>query len=316
MFSNDVILQMLSTNCRDYAKLDKMQRIEMQMWVFVLGIVMQQFKWEGLPKEIKAYNLEKILNLYGQAVVFKYGEDFVVASGVNADRLNIYGEPCMVQPIAVNGMSFERVCVNTTIEKDTLVEKNAVLIRNNFTSTPTYFLLKPFIEHLCFIWESKGINAGLSRIKAVIHANKNLASTLKTQIKNVVGSGDMIPVISDKTNILKEIEKLDFNVEYTPDVYWEDFDKTLSTICQLVGITTNVSQGKKERLIVSEVESNDELTTISEDTRLAYRKQACEEIKELFGVEWTCENKQPEIKPTDPNDEVETGEPKEEPDNK
>ena len=104
---------------------------------------------------------------------------------------------------------------------------------------------------------------------------------------------------------MKELEKLDFNVEYQPSVYWEDFDKTISTICQLLGITTNVSQGKKERLIVSEVESNDELTTICEDTRLAYRLQACDEIKELWGVDWTCENKQPDIKPTNPNETFE-----------
>ena len=299
----ELFLQLLNDNHSGSKKLDAMQSIEMQLWVFVMAIALEQFKWEGLPKEIKPYNLEKVLNLYGQAVIFKYGDSYVVTSCTNSNRLNIYAEPCEVVPIAMNGMSFDRVYVNTTIDGEGLKEKNAVLIRNNWTSTPTYFLLKPFIEHLVFIWQSKGINAGLSRLKAVLHSNKALSSTLKTQIKNVIGSQELIPVISDKTNVLKEIEKIDFNVEYTPDVYWEDFDKTLSTICQLLGVTTNVSQGKKERLIVSEVESNDELTTIAEDTRLTYRKQACEEIKELFGLDVSVENKQPDIKPTNPNEQ-------------
>jgi len=294
-------------------KLNDMQSIEMQLWVFVMAIALEQFKWEGLPKEIKPYNLEKVLNLYGQAVIFKYDDSYLVTSCANSNRLNIYNEPCEVKPIAMNGMSFNNVYVNTTISGEGLKEKNAVLIKNNWTSTPTYFLLKPFIEHLVFIWQSKGINAGLSRLKAVIHSNKSLASTLQSQIKNVIGSQELIPVISDKTNVLKEIEKLDFNVEYTPDVYWEDFDKTLSTICQILGVTTNVSQGKKERLIVSEVESNDELTTIAEDTRLTYRKQACDEIKELFGLDVSVENKQPDIKPTNPNEEFDPeGEPTDE----
>ena len=300
----ELFLQLLNGNHSGSKKLDAMQSIELQLWVFVMAIALEQFKWEGLPKEIKPYNLEKVLNLYGQAVIFKYGDSYVVTSCTNSNRLNIYAEPCEVVPIAMNGMSFNRVYVNTTIDGEGLKEKNAVLIKNNWTSTPTYFLLKPFIEHLVFIWQSKGINAGLSRLKAVLHSNKALSSTLKTQIKNVIGSQELIPVISDKTNVLKEIEKIDFNVEYTPDVYWEDFDKTLSTICQLLGVTTNVSQGKKERLIVSEVESNDELTTIAEDTRLTYRKQACEEIKELFGLDVSVDNKQPDIKPTNPNDEV------------
>ena len=110
----------------------------------------------------------------------------------------------------------------------------------------------------------------------------------------------MIPVVSEKTNILKEIEKLDFNVEYVPEKYWEDFDKTFATICQWLGITTNLSQNKKERLIVSEVESNDELTTISEDARLSFRKFGCEQAKELFGLDITCENKVPDVKTKQP----------------
>ena len=111
-----------------------------------------------------------------------------------------------------------------------------------------------------------------------------------------------MPVISEKTNVLNEIEKLDFNIEYEPDKYWEDFDKCFATICQWLGITTNLSQNKKERLIVSEVESNDELTTISEDARLSFRKLGCEQANELFGLNISCENKVPDVKATQPMD--------------
>lgn len=298
----------LAQNGNGFEKLKKMQQIQVQLFIYLFGIINEQFKWEGLPPEIKPYNLEKVLNLYGQGVLFKYGDDYLFCNAVNTNMLNIYGEPCEVQPVAINGMNFDRVRVNTMLGSDGEIQmQNAVLIKNNMTSTPTYAMIKPFVEHLCFIWESKGINAGLSRIKALIHANKNNASSLKQQIGNIVGNSSMIPVVSEKTNVMENIEKLDFNVEYTPDVYWEDFDKTLATICQMLGITTNMSQQKKERLIVSEVESNDELTTISEDARLSYRKLGCEKAKELFGLEITCENKMPEVKATSPFD---NGEPK------
>lgn len=315
MFTNDLIFECLAHSGKGYEKLDKMQKIELQMFVFILGIINEQFKWEGLPPEIKPYNVEKVLNLYGQGVLFKVNntDQYAFCNAVNSAMLNIYGEPCEVQPVAINGMTFPRVNVNTTIgEMGEVKFKDAVLIKNNLTSTPTYFLVKPFIEHLCFIWESKGINAGLSRIKAIIHSNKNLAGTLKQQIKSVIGSATMIPVVSDKVNVMKEIEKLDFNVEYTPDVYWQDFDKTIAFICQMLGITTNMSQDKKERLIVSEVESNDEFTTICEDTRLHFRQMGCDEVKELFGLDITCENKVPDVKATQPMDNEEQEEPTEE----
>ena len=301
---SDLIFQCLLNNGYGYEKLDKMQQIEVQLFIYIFGIINEQFKWEGLPKEIKPYNLEKVLNMYGQGVLFKVNDDnYAFCNAVNTNMLNIYGEPAEVQPVAINGMTFDRVRVNTKLGETGEIEmQNAVLIKNNLTSTPTYAMLKPMVEELAFIWQSKGINAGLSRVKAILHANKNNASVIKQQLKSILGSSTMIPVVSEKTNILNEIEKVDFNVEYEPDKYWEDFDKTFATICQWLGITTNLSQNKKERLIVSEVESNDELTTISEDARLSFRKLGCEQAKELFSLDITCENKVPDVKATQPMD--------------
>ena len=301
---SDLIFQCLLNNGSGYEKLDKMQRIEVQLFIYIFGILNEQFKWEGLPKEIKPYNLEKVLNMYGQGVLFKVNDNnYAFCNAVNTNMLNIYGEPAEVQPVAINGMTFDRVRVNTKLDETGEIEmQNAVLIKNNLTSTPTYAMVKPLVEELAFIWQSKGINAGLSRVKALIHANKNNASAIRQQLKSILGSSSMIPVVSEKTSILKEIEKLDFNVEYEPDKYWQDFDKTCATLCQWVGITTNLSHDKKERLIVSEVESNDELTTISEDARLSFRKLGCKQAKELFGLELSCENKIPNVKATQPMD--------------
>ena len=294
-----MIFNCLINQGKGYEKLDTMQKIEVQLFIYVLGVVNEQFKWEGLPPEIKPYNLEKVLNFYGQGVLFKVkGTDqYAFCNAVNSSLLNIYGEPVEVQPIAMNGMAFDRVQVNTSLGSDGQIKlQDAVLIKNNLTSTPTYALLKPLIEDLTFIWQSKGINAGLSRVKALIHANKNNASAIKQQLKSILGSSTMIPVVSEKSNIMNEIEKLDFNVEYEPDKYWADFDKCFATLWQWVGITTNLSQDKKERLIVSEVESNDELTTICEDTRLTFRKLGCEDANALFGLPMSCENKLPDVK--------------------
>lgn len=307
MVSSDMIFNFLLTyDTNDYNKFNKMQKIQIQLFIYIFGLINEQFKWEGLPEEIKPYNVEKVLNMYGQGVLFKVDGQYAFCNAVNTNMLNIYGEPAEVQPVAINGMNFDRVKVNTTLGEDGEIElQDAVLIKNNLTSTPTYAMLKPFVEELAFIWESKGINAGLSRVKAIIHANKNNASIIKKQLKSIIGSSEMIPVVSEKTNILKELEKLDFNIEYTPDKYWEDFDKTFATICQWLGITTNLSQNKKERLIVSEVESNDELTTISEDARLGFRKLGCEQANKLFGLNISCENKVPDVKATQPMDNKE-----------
>lgn len=297
-------LMMCSGKKDNYNKVDTMNAIEVQLITLFMSIAIHRYKWQGLPEEILPYNLEKIINFYGQAVVFKIESGkYVVASATNQGNLDIYGEPVSVIPIAVNGYNFERVNVSNTIDNTgNVVTPNAVLIKNNLNSVPTFFLLKPIIERLCFIWESLGINECLSRVKAILHANKDIAGVMKSEINKILGSKTSIPIVSEKVNVLKEIEKVDFNVRYEPSEYWQDFDNTFALACQVTGITTNLNNHKKERLLTGEIESNDELTTIVEDTNLEFRKIACEKINKMFGVKWQVDNKIPQAKMTKPDD--------------
>lgn len=286
-------------------KLDGMNMIKTQLIVLFMSLAEHQFEWKGLPEEIPSWCLERVLNFYGQGVFFKHEEynQYLITSFANTSMLNIYGEPTSGNAIAINGYNFGIKNVSSRIGSNgELLEQNAVLIKNNDLSCSSYFMIKPIIDRLIFIWESLGINEGLSRIKAIIHANKNVGSALKGEMKKIIGDGSAVAVINEKNNILDSIEKVDLNVEYKPDAYWQDFDKTFALACQFVGITTNMASQKKERLLTGEIESNDELTTIVEDTRLTFRKLACEEINKLYGLNVSVDNKVSESKMTKPED--------------
>ena len=295
--------------CKDgsgYDKLTEMNKIEFQMFTLFMGIAVHRFAWEGLPKEMPSWCLEKVVNLYGQGVVFKVQDQYLCTTAVNSSLLNIYGEPCQVQPVAINGISFPLKYVKDTMVEnhDSLeyVKQDGVLVKNNLYSIPTYALIKPYIKRLCFIWESAGINAGLSRIVALVHCNKDISGTIRAEINKIMGTKSGIAIVNEKTNVLDKIDKVDMKVEYTPEKYWLDFDNTFNKVCELIGITTDMNKAKKERVVVAQVESNDELTTIVEDTFLEYRKLACEEIKEVFGLNVEVNNKCEEVKSTEPLD--------------
>ena len=302
----DNVYDCLVANGKGYDKLSEMNKIEFQLFMLFLSISVHRYEWKGLPKELPAWCLEKVVNLYGQGVLFKVGNEYVVTSAVTNSLLNVYNEPCQVVPVAMNGMSFPVVTVKKTLVQNNdsfvSVEQDGVLIKNNLYSIPTYALIKPFIKKLCFIWESAGINAGLSRIVALIHCNKDIAPAIRTEMKKLIGSSNGVAIVNEKTNILEQIDKLDFNVAYEPDKYWIDFDNTFNLICELVGLTTDLNKAKKERVVVAQVESNDELTTIIADTYLTYRKQSCEEMNNLFGLNVSVEEKE-DIKVTNPSDD-------------
>lgn len=302
----DLLFDVLANDGAGYNKLGDMNKISFQMLLLFLTIATERYEWKGLPKEIKQWNLEKILNLYGQAVLFKVGDKYVVTQAVNSSLLNVYGEPMQVQPIALNGKSFPRKQVYEDIDevggKLKVVERDGVLIKNNMYSLPTYALIRPMIDRLCFIWESAGINAGLSRVLALIHCNKDISGVVKSEIGKIMGGTRTgLAVVSDKSNILEKIEKLDLKVEYTPQEYWTDFDNTFNLICEVVGITTDMNKAKKERVLTAQVESNDELTSVVAKGYLGFRKLACEDAKDVFGLSISCEEYE-KIKSTKPTD--------------
>lgn len=310
MNENDLVFQCLANDGAGYNKLGDMNKISFQMLLLFLTIATERYEWKGLPKEIKQWNLEKILNLYGQAVLFKVGEKYLVTQAVNSSMLNIYGEPMQVQPVALNGRSFDRVRVYDDIVKDakgklSVAKRDAVLIKNNMFSLPTYALIKPMVDRLCFIWESAGINAGLSRVLALVHCNKDISGVVKSEIGKIMGgTRNGLAIVSDKSNVLEKIEKLDLKIEYVPDKYWQDFDNTFNLICEVVGITTDMNKAKKERVLTAQVESNDELTSVVAKGYLGFRKIACEDANELFGLSLGCEEYK-EIKSTKPLDNKE-----------
>ena len=304
---NDVIFNMLVSNdASGYNKMSEMNKISFQMLLLFLTIATERYEWKGLPKEIKPYQLEKILNLYGQAVLFKVGDKYIATQAVNSSLLNVYGEPTQVQPVALNGKSFPLVRVKDDIEvvggKYVENKRDGVLIKNNMFSLPTYALIKPMVDRLCFIWESAGINAGLSRVLALIHCNKDLSGVVKSEIGKIMGgTRNGIAVISDKANVLDKIEKLDLKIDYTPQEYWQDFDNTFNLICETIGITTDMNKAKKERVLTAQVESNDELTSVVAKGYLGFRKIGCEECKDLFGLSMNVEEYK-QIKSTKPVD--------------
>ena len=306
MGQDDLILQALQNDGAGYNKLGEMNKITFQMMLLFITIATERYEWKGLPKEIKPYQLEKILNLYGQAVLFKVGNNYIVTQAVNSSTLNVYGEPTEVQPVALNGKSFPRVRVYDDViqvgEKYELAKREAVLIKNNMFSLPTYAMIKPMVERLCFIWESAGINAGLSRVLALVHCNKDISGVVKSEIGKIMGGTRTgLAIVSDKSNVLEKIEKLDLKVDYVPSDYWTDFDNTFNLICEVVGLTTDMNKAKKERVLTAQVESNDELTSIVAKGYLGFRKNSCEDAKEVFGLSMSVDEYK-QIKSTKPTD--------------
>ena len=66
---------------------------------------------------------------------------------------------------------------------------------------------------------------------------------------------------------------------------------------EFLGFNTNPADKKKERLIVSEVDSNNEQIDIQAATMLLCREMACEAINKMFGLNVSVKRRVEEMKP-------------------
>ncbi len=268
-------------------KVDLMQEIETQLFIFIQSIIEYRFEYKNLPDEIPTYIIEDNLFNYGSCVFFKDNFFYYALSGANGNTLDVYGNPLKVRPIAKNGMQFdERTNVQYfDFKNNKIIEKDCVIIYNNRYRMSTYSLIYPFVNRLCYLWQSLGINAALTRIKVLIVSNKDQAPTLKALFNKFFDSEKIFAIVNDKSNLRENIvDKLDFNIPNQQKDLWEDFDKTFNLLLMFCGINSNNNIDKKERLLVDELHINDKLTTIIMDSYFEIRVKAIEAINKLFGL--------------------------------
>ena len=262
---------------RTHQEIYTMQEIKAQLLFTIRNVCSKNYVYKNLPKEIDAYILEDILFSRGQLVWFQVGSTNVVLPSANAYDLNIYGKPTKVNPIAYNGTPFKTVCIEDEYNWKTGTlknPKNAVLFMNNNERKSTYEMISPIVDRLIVLWENLGLNAIFQRSKALIECNSNQAKEILEQFYQILGDNKPFAVVKSKDNTLANIMPFEFNIPNDEKQIWEDFDRTFNLLLTFCGINNNSNDIKKERLIVDEVNANNEIIERVYDVGYDFRKKA------------------------------------------
>ena len=77
---------------------------------------------------------------------------------------------------------------------------------------------------------------------------------------------------------------------------WTHYNRLDSHFRTIMGINNNNNQDKKERLIVDEVNANNEATDIQLQLRLMQRQKFCKICNEYFGTNISVKIRKPEVR--------------------
>lgn len=236
------------------------------------NLALNVFKWENLPEEIDYRYLEWILYTRGYCLFF---QDEVTMNYLTLEcdiggDFNVYRIPKYRRAFSVSGYQASRN------------DKNSVIIFNDYLHTPTNIYIQQYARRLALIERTIDVNTNAQKTPIMIVCDENQQLSMKNLYQQYDGNEPFIfenknlgisdgvkvlntqaPALFDKLQILKH----------------QIFNEALT----FLGIE-NSNSDKKERLVEAEVGSNYGNVEMQRFVFLNARRQACEQINRMFGL--------------------------------
>lgn len=236
------------------------------------NLALNIFEWKNLPKGIKSEYIEK--KLFEKGSLFFYNSK--KAGGImclpadNSSNYNVYNYP---EKMRIQGHNFT----------DQAKFEDGVLIKNNPLKTPTFDMVSFWTKHIVDIFSAFKVNLNHSKTPYVLSGTKEQMLSLKNILEQVTGNS--IAVYIDKSlSDLASIDLKQTGVQFIGDKLLDAYDRIEDKLLTFLGIN-NSNTNKRERLVVDEVNSNNDEIENSLDVFYTARKKAVEEINEMFASE-------------------------------
>lgn len=246
------------------------------------NIALSIYKWEGLPETCNERFLENSLFETGRAVFVKDKRLGYMNLNVNPNGdLNHYNEP------------IRYTAYSTGYSKDYEAD-NCVMVYNNMMRKSTDSTLMIYAERLARIQSAIDTNINAQKTPLFIRCDTKTEKSLTTIYDQY--DGDKPVIVGSKALQNNPIESINTGAPFVADKLREEYRNTWNEVLEFLGLNTNPSDRKKERVIVAEVNSNNEQIDIQALTGLSCRQKACEDFKKLYGKEITVSQRVDDLK--------------------
>ena len=277
-----------------------------------------KYRWEGLPKGLTSWNLERMLYYYGALCGFKYNGAIWVLPFTATQGLNAYGFPTKIQPITFNGQTpnnssksffgkdfqIEMFMPDETPDEnkacillDTIPEACGTFIPMSRSAQNT-ILINDIIETL----KRVNINIVVSNKKLIINCqDETQAEAIRQELGEGFSSDSPFIVCSNPTALP--------NVSQTSDLQASDLFNCIKQYdairCQQSGILTkSFGQDKKERVNSGELMGEREQVNIIYDVGLYLRQEWAKDMNRCLGTSISCKENKEALEDTQDSDDI------------
>lgn len=234
------------------------------------AIALSLFEWEGLPQTCSERFLEDALFQHGCAVFVDDPEmSFLTLKVTPSGELNVYNDALSYTAYSTG---YSRI-----YDKD-----DCVFIRNNYLAKSTESTLVLYAERLARLDAAIDVNINAQKTPILVRCDEKTRTSLEA-VYNMY-DGDRPVIFGSKSLQDKPLDVLKTDAPFVADRLREEKRAVWNEALEFLGLNTNPADKKRERLIVNEVNSNNEQIEIQSSAMLLTRQAACEEINKKYGL--------------------------------
>ena len=229
------------------------------------------FRYDGIEDILPRDIMEELLTFNNKLCGYNspvFG--VVICKYIDSGDLDLYGVPTTVDLVSFTG---EPIAYAVPF-------KDIVLIKDNSMDIPPITYIYEFIEKMQSIEGTLFSNLELLKLPATFTMDKKLLSSFNKLIENAI---NLKPIAMVDTTIAEGFKQFDIKFPVQPESILEIWKNYRNFTLQAIGIAGSDTQ-KRERLLVGEVQSQQEYTDFIYEEMKYCREQFVNEMNEKFGT--------------------------------
>ena len=266
------------------------QRVILQKHILekqISELAMNRFKWTNLPEEISVRYLERTMYFNALSVFYHDGryDKFMALRGASAGFPNYQDEPTSFNVVGSNFISRTVSAVRDKTDENGVVMGKAIPIWANYNRIPDFHIVQLYADRIAEIDRTIDINAKNARQPKVAAFTQDAALSVVNINRQIDEGQGFIQVNGKSINDINEVfQVLDLAIDVKDIEVLHILRTRLWNECMgLLGID-NANQDKKERLVASEVDANNQQSSLSRFVNLNARREAAELINDHYGL--------------------------------
>lgn len=263
-------------------------------------LAMSMFEWKNVPDTIDTRFLEYTLFYQGAVVFFKDEALQIIGTDLQTEQQEtiideaksdyhkqdtngsyLALEVMLGGDLDVYRVPRKRTAYSVGYQYPNLDESNSVIIWNNMLRMPEYPRMMFYAEKLYEIDRTIDVNVKAQKTPVCILCNENERLTMRNVYEQYDGNQPFI--FGSKDLDISQMQVLKTDAPYVADKLQILKNEIWNEALTCLGIS-NLNVQKKERLVSDEVTRNMGGTIASRHSRMDMRRQACEQINKLFGL--------------------------------